>query len=60
MWKEIKQKLDNGASIKNIAFEYNDYYNVNKLKIWDYFYEVLVAREEKNKKFQKKIMKLKE
>jgi hypothetical protein len=33
MWKEIKQKLDNGGSIRNIAFEYNDYYNVNKLKI---------------------------
>jgi hypothetical protein len=53
MWKEIKQMLDNGASIRNIAFEYNDYYNVNKLKICDYFYDVLVAREEKNKKISK-------
>jgi hypothetical protein len=33
MWKEIKQRLENGASIRNIAFEYNNYYNVNKLKI---------------------------
>jgi hypothetical protein len=52
-WKEIKQRLDNGASIRNIAFEYNDYYNVNKLKICDYFYDVLVAREEKNKNISK-------
>jgi hypothetical protein len=29
-WKEIKQRLDSGALIRNIAFEYNDYYNVNK------------------------------
>jgi hypothetical protein len=47
MWKEIKQRLDSGASIRSISFEYNDYYNVNKLKICDYFYDVLVAREEK-------------
>jgi hypothetical protein len=53
MWKEIKQMLDNGASIRNIAFEYNDYYYVNKIKICDYFYDVLVAREEKNKKNSK-------
>jgi hypothetical protein len=46
----IKEKLNNGASIRNIAFENNDYYNVNKLKICDYFYDVHVAREEKNKK----------
>jgi hypothetical protein len=52
-WKEIKQRLDNGGSIRNIAFEYNDYYNVNKLKICDYFYDVLVAGEEKNKKISK-------
>jgi hypothetical protein len=52
-WEEIKQRLENGCSIRNIAFEYNDYYNVNKLKICDYFYEVLVAREEKNKKILK-------
>jgi hypothetical protein len=52
-WEEIKQRLDNGASMRNIAFEYNDYYNVNKLKICDYFYDILVAREEKNKKISK-------
>jgi hypothetical protein len=32
-WKEIKQRLENGGSIRIIAFEYNDYYNINKLKI---------------------------
>jgi hypothetical protein len=53
LWKEIKQRLYNGASIRNIAFEYNDYYNVNKLKICDYFYDVLLVREEKNKKISK-------
>jgi hypothetical protein len=36
MWKEIKQRLDNC-----------NYYNVNKSKICDYFYEILVGREEK-------------
>jgi hypothetical protein len=59
-WNEIKLKLHNGASIRNITFEYNDYYNVNKLKICDYFYDVLVNREEKIKKFQKKRKKLKQ
>jgi hypothetical protein len=39
--------------------EYDDYYNVNKLKICEYFYDVLVTREEKNKKIQKKRTKLK-
>jgi hypothetical protein len=47
-WKKIKQRLDNRGSMRKIAFEYNDYYNVNKLKICDYFYDVLLVREEKN------------
>jgi septin family protein len=51
--KEIIQRLENGGSIRNIAFNYNNYYNINKLKICDYFYDVLVAREEKNKKISK-------
>jgi hypothetical protein len=42
MWKEFKQKLDNGASI-----------NVNKLKICDYFYDILMTRVEKDKKISK-------
>jgi excinuclease UvrABC helicase subunit UvrB len=58
-WEEIKQRLDNGASIRNIAFEYNDYCNVNKSKICNYFYEVLVAREEKIKENTKEKKKSK-
>jgi hypothetical protein len=46
-WKEIKQRLDNGTSIRNLAFEDNDYYNEYKSKICDYFYEILDARKEK-------------
>jgi hypothetical protein len=38
---------------KKVTFKYNDYYNVNKLKICDYFYDILVVREEKNKKISK-------
>jgi hypothetical protein len=56
-WEEIKQRLDNGASIRNIAFEYNDYYNVNKLKICDYFYDILVTREEKKLQNKRKQLK---
>jgi hypothetical protein len=51
-WEEIKQKLDNGGSNKKYCFEYNDYYNVNKSKICDYFYNILV--EKKKKKFFKR------
>jgi hypothetical protein len=59
-WEEIKQRLDNGASIRNIAFEYNDYYNVYKSKICNYFHEILIEKEEEIKKIQKKRKKPKQ